>query len=630
MGLVKTFRTFREFAEAEIILPSGPREGLQFSTAYAPWTGLVLDEFERPDWRRIFIAGAVQSGKTLLGFCLPILYHLFEIGEDVIVGCPDVAMAQDIWSQRILPILNRTKYRALLPAKGAGSRGGRFKAVQFNHGPVLRFMGAGGGDAQRSSHTARVVVLTEIDKMDAPGAVSRETDPVRQIEARTSAYSDSARIYAECTVSIPEGRVWQEVHELGTGSRIFLQCPGCKCWNYPERENFTGWLEAGTILEARKAARYKCPGCGRLWTEADRLKALKRPRLVHKGQEIKAGRIKGPEPRTNTLGIIWTGYHSPMMTTADLAEIHWRAARTETEEDEKYLCQYIWAVPYQLKAEEDKLTPSFIQGHGGDYDMDGEAPADVDFLICGIDIQKFWLYYVIEGYKAADLTEWTLDFGVQEIIPPELRRTVDPDQAKVFDALDAVKETALKKGCRAIWVDTGWKHTASTRHIVRDWCRPDPQVFALVGRGHGQMGAISGSRVKGVRYRAGDGTLIHARRQADKSLLWFLDVDGLKIQVHHGFRIPLDLPGCHYLPRQIVRRENEWFCRHVCAEQYLAIQKPGAGLVREWTNPYRRWRHDILDCLAYARAGALYVKYQMDQGKIGGRKRRRHASYTKV
>ena len=59
-------RSYREFAEQEIILPDGPRKGMRFSCDFAPWTGLLLDEFSRGDYRRYMCSGSVQSGKTLV------------------------------------------------------------------------------------------------------------------------------------------------------------------------------------------------------------------------------------------------------------------------------------------------------------------------------------------------------------------------------------------------------------------------------------------------------------------------------------------------------------------------------------------------------------------------------------
>lgn len=51
---------------------------------------------------------------------------------------------------------------------------------------------SGGGDKSRAGFTSRVVVITEVDGMDQPGASSRESDKVTQLEARTRAYGSLA------------------------------------------------------------------------------------------------------------------------------------------------------------------------------------------------------------------------------------------------------------------------------------------------------------------------------------------------------------------------------------------------------------------------------------------------------
>src|ERR1035437_9955433 len=73
-------RTMREFAEQEIILPTGPFEGRRFNCLRQPFTRLLLDEEDRRDpatgylyWRRRNVTGPQQCGKSLLGFVIPIL-----------------------------------------------------------------------------------------------------------------------------------------------------------------------------------------------------------------------------------------------------------------------------------------------------------------------------------------------------------------------------------------------------------------------------------------------------------------------------------------------------------------------------------------------------------------------------
>ena len=121
----KRLRTFQEFAEEEIIITEGPRKG-PFRCSFMPWTALVLAEFTRGVFQRFFASGPVQSGKTLIFFVIPLLYHLFEREEDVIIGLPSLDLGQKVWERKIFPILMKTRYAKLLPTKGPGSRGGKF------------------------------------------------------------------------------------------------------------------------------------------------------------------------------------------------------------------------------------------------------------------------------------------------------------------------------------------------------------------------------------------------------------------------------------------------------------------------------------------------------------------------
>ena len=129
----------------------------------------------------------------------------------MICGLPDMAMAADKWREDILPAIEQSRFRDLLPRRGGGSRGGRVESLKFVNGATLKFMSGGGTDKSRAGFTSRVAVITETDGMDQPGATSRESDKITQLEARTRAYGDRKRIYMECTVSTEPGRTWQEL-----------------------------------------------------------------------------------------------------------------------------------------------------------------------------------------------------------------------------------------------------------------------------------------------------------------------------------------------------------------------------------------------------------------------------------
>ena len=237
--------------------------------------------------------GPTQSGKTLACFVIPLLYHLFELHETVICGLPDMDMAGDKWREDILPVIERSRYRDLLPQRGGGSRGGRVESLQFGNGATLKFMSGGGGDKSRAGFTSRVVVITETDGMDQASGTSRESDKITQLEARTRAYGERKRIYMECTVSTEQGRTWQE-YLNGTCSRIVLPCPHCRAWVSPDREHLTGWQGAATQEDARQAGVFACPSCGQTWSQGDRITANQACRLIHDGQTTRRGVAMSP------------------------------------------------------------------------------------------------------------------------------------------------------------------------------------------------------------------------------------------------------------------------------------------------------------------------------------------------
>jgi phage terminase large subunit GpA-like protein len=615
----------QQWAEAEIVLPSGPRRSLRFRASFQPWTGLIFEEFARGPWRRFFGTGNVQSGKTTLFQVIPTGYSLFELREDVIIGAPDIDLAQSVWEERLLPALELTAYKDLLPRKGAGSRGGKSKSLLLGNGTRVRFMGAGGGDAQRSSHTARVILLTEIDKMDEAGAVSRETDPVTQMEKRAAAFGDRAQIFAECTVSIESGRVWQEIQEIGSGSRIFVRCPHCQRWIYPERKHFGGWDDAETVSDAREKCHYACQECGVLWTEADRELSLTVPRLVHKGQSVAAdGQVVGPVPRTNTLGVRWNAMHSGLLAMGDIAEDEWRAQRTGREEAERSLCQFTWTVPYYETERTPELSYRFLAEHVADYAFDvlaagAELPAGVAFTTAAIDVHKTRLYWLIDGWST-DLTRWSLCWGVEEIVPEESHR--DPTAAEVTAALDRIKDQHTDRySCVAVWVDTGYKHEASKRNIVRQWCRTaGPRVHALVGRSKGSLTALKGTKMLPMPGQLPDS--IQASQQADGSLLWFLDVDSLKDDVHARFWRDRAAAGYHFFPRETANEKKTdrargpnnqgWIFRHFMLSKRVVEVDRNGKQTRLWKEA--RTIH-LWDCAVYSYAGALVEQSRQSSGQ---------------
>lgn len=578
-------RSLRQFAEEEIVIPDGPHAGRRFRCSRQPYTGLWFDAVDSGHWSRFVATGPTQSGKTLSCFIIPLLYHLLEIGETVICGVPDMDMGGDKWREDVLPVIEQSRYRDLLPRSGAGSRGGHVESIQFGNGATLKFMSGGGGDKSRAGFTSRVVVITETDGMDQASASSRESDKVTQLEARTKAYGRRARLYMECTVSTDSGRTWQE-YSQGTASQILLPCSHCRQYVAPEREHLQGWLEAASQADAREVGAFYCPQCGEAWSEADRRQANERAQLVHRGQRLNAGGERmGDPPRTNTLGFRWSGVHNLFQTAGDLAAGEWDASHAHDEDNaERAQRQFVWCIPVEsprssiLSFEHRELASRILPLRRG------ILPADTQQLSAAMDLGKYLTHWVLIAWREG-ATPHVVDYGRIEVPSQELgveqalmvalrqfREQVLAGWPKDQDP----RELKLQPG--QVWIDAGY-----TTDVVYTFCRESGARFRpSVGRGalqHRQQNyhrpTSTGSIVQLI------GQNFHYALLPEQIHLVEVDADFWKSWVHQRLETPLGSPGAMTF-FQAQPQEHTSLVRHLTAESKVEEYVAGHGMVTRW------------------------------------------------
>ena len=616
----RKLRSMVDWAESEIILPSGPRKGERLNYSYAPYTKLLIEQLESNKYRRFWLAGSVQSGKTLLCFVLPILYHLLEYKEDVIVLLPNMELAHSIFNDKILPvILANPKLRSNLP-EGFKQAGRNTDVIRFANGAQLRFIGAGGNDAQRSSHTARIVVVSEADKMDCSGDSSDETDPLRQAESRSTSFSDRARIFAECTVSTKTGRIWQESQIIGTGTKVYIPCPYCNMPIYPEREQLKGW-EEDNVNQAREKVYYECQNCNKSWNEKDRQTALQSPMLVHKTQHINEnGEIVGDEPDTNTFGLIYNCFHSPLLTMSDIAEKEWSAKKHDTEDARRELTQFLWSQPYES---EDTTTYSLEKTHLLNLIANfnrGEIP-DTDnpaFMIASVDVQKEWIWLMVTQWQV-DMTCRVIWYDAIEIVPKHLQHQeypITPDM--VYKALDEARDTASQRfGASALWIDVSYSHEASsTVNLAKQWTIGKQNIFPVRGRAHTVMQKMGKSLPLG-KLVGNETEIIQARKQGDGSIDYFLDVDKLKDLLYEKMMRAVGTVGSINLPIESAVKPFRFLLDHLSSEKQSIKTMRDGSQKRTWIKKASKRRsNDLWDTLVYSLAAAIFhIRYGTIQPK---------------
>ena len=593
---IPNLRTMREFAEQELVLPDGPHRGKLFRVDRHPVLGLWLDALDSGKWNRHVLTAPTQSGKTLAGFVIPLMYHLFELNETVICGLPDMNLAADKWREDIKPAIDKSRFKELLPKTGEGSRGGKFTSIKFRNGATLRFMSGGGNDKKRAGFTSRVLIVTETDGLDESGSGSREADKLKQLEARTRAYGANKRIYMECTVSTKQGRTWQE-YLKGTESQVTVPCPHCNRWVVPEREDLIGWQDAESVMEAQDKTAFSCPECGIFLSDEDRIEMNCQAKVIHRGQKIEQnGEIGGPTPQTDTLGFRWSAFNNLLLNPSDFAADEWKASREADEDNaEKEMRQFVWALPYIPPVEQEHELEFEALIHRQNNWTRHTVPTGITLLTAGVDVGKWMLHWKVIAWGREHTSSGDIiDYGRIEVPSNEM-----PEEKAVLIALRQYREIAVtgfpsKEGLVPVtesWIDTNYE-TDTVYQFVRE---SGPGFVAHRGLGKGQF--------RNYRYHAPTkktddireiGKGYHLVRQREKRVdLMEVDTNHWKSDFHSRLSCPIDSPGSLKLFRD-EPRNHLGVAKHLTAEVQERTFVPGKGEYVVWVA--KRKHNHWLDC----------------------------------
>src|SRR5215831_17758239 len=192
-----------EWADTYRILSqrSSPEPG-PWRTSRAPFLKAIMDDLSvsSPVERVVFQKGA-QIGGTELGNCW-VGYVIHMAPGPMLVVQPTIEMARRNSKQRINPLIEDCEVlRTRVHDARMRDSGNTVLGKEFQNG-ILVMTGANSGKGLRSM-SARYLFLDEVDGY--PGDVDKEGDPCELAIARTTNFSNRAKIYI-CSTPTISGR----------------------------------------------------------------------------------------------------------------------------------------------------------------------------------------------------------------------------------------------------------------------------------------------------------------------------------------------------------------------------------------------------------------------------------------
>jgi len=625
----RQLRHIDQWAEDEVVIPTGPYAGLRFSMGRQPVAKLLYAAFKDPHWQEYAITGSTQTGKSFLGFALPVCWTLCELEEDAIIAAPTKEILEDKVKRDIYPILENSRYRDIIPTAGGGSKGGIPDRIDMRNGTVLKLMSFQGGDKSKASFTCPNIFITETDGAFSQ-TTSQEASPIEQIIARSRATEREKRfILYECTVSSEDGNIWTLVHERGSAAQINLKCPKCRKWSRPDREHLRGWEKAKSEIEAEEKTKWYCPKCNKSWSEKQRREANQKALLVHRGQTVKRNKVIGEYPPTRTLGFRFAAVNNLFLPAKDVGVDCWNVMQDEDDLDgEKKLTQFVFCLPYKPPAlDVVKMDRASVEQRTLSTSK-GVPPKETKWITLGFDVGKYDCWWVAIAWLLPSRVGLIFDYGRLR-----LRMQINGTWCNANDiGFDTVfaeivsewKGLADKGWVRpdgeildydALWIDCRYQGDEHDNQVVYDSIKRWSDSRVLPVMGHAQNTTFrQGYRVprSGSKYVITVGNHYYIKFVPEILLhQGHVDSDAWKTITQRRFLKQAKSAGSLMLYDSKNPREHATFVKHIDSEVREDYFEPGKGHVSGWV--VKREANHYLDSTVYAGAAGHYVGFRVSE-----------------
>jgi phage terminase large subunit GpA-like protein len=531
-----------EWAERNIRIPVGNAVPGLIRFDHAPYQKEPLDMTADPECNRITLMWSAQVGKTTLALCA----QAFKIGQDPqsqIMMQPSQGDLGTWLETKFNPLIGSNDELENLIAKPRGREGVNNQRMKSYPGGFLMFSWSGSAKTMRG-RSAPFIVCDEVDGYDK----SHEGHPVSLLWQRAATFGDRRKLLEISTPTI-KGASWIE-SAFEAGDQRYFHVPCIHCGH---KQNLK-WKNVIWDEGQPETAKYACEGCGSLWSDGERITA------------IRAGEWVANKPFKGHASYHLNEMYSCFRKLGDIAQSFLEKKQTN---DLQTFVNVSLAETWEEKGEgvEDHIIKQRAEDWG-DF-----IPEQVAVLVAGVDVQDDRLEVEILGV-GRDLEQWSCEYHTLQ---------GDPSSPAVWEHLDSIlfAEFETNDGrtltVRSTAIDTGGHHTQATYRYIK---------------------AREGRRVFGIKGVGGEGRPLvgrPSRNNIGKIHLFPVGSDTAKEAVFGHLRISEPGPGYCHFP---IDRPDEYF-EQLTAERLVTRYVRGHAK-RQWIKT--RNRNEALDVRCYALA----------------------------
>jgi len=586
--------TVSEWADSKrILLPRTSAEAGVWRTSRAMYLKAVMDVFSIPEIEEICFCKSVQVGGTEALYNM-MGYAIEEEPAPMLMVLPTVEIAQYVSRNRFQPMVDAIPSLA----ERKTTNDDEYNLLEMNFTGMVLSLGGANSAPSLGTRPVRYLFLDEVDKF--PAYAGREGEPIGLAVARTTTFWNR-KIVKLSTPTVTGGNIWQAWLKATLRFKYYVPCPHCGAyqvltfWGEELADYHLRWHEEGEKYELDEVYEntwYECQHCHKKIYDH------------HKNAMVENGEWRDQydhpfsmDIRAKSVAFHINALYSPWVKWGEMAAAFLKA-KDSPEEYMNFVNLYLGEpVREQLAERIPDSATHLIEKY-----EPGIVPAEAVAIIVTVDVQKYYLQYVVRAWSQ-DLESWLIREGqVEGFI--ELADVV-------INSSYPIAGSTKRMGAKLALIDAGYRTDE-----VYDFVRMYRHVCkATKGSSHPMRTPYVASKID--MYPDG-------RRMTDGLTLWIFDTDYWKDAFAR--RVGLTEGNETSLAKwHVYSGISTSYLNQLTAEEKITVRNRRTGATHEvWQLKQGRKRNEAFDLEVMNLMGAdmLGLKYfygakivAMQQGK---------------